>query len=164
MLWPAASEGASGVTETLAAVAPVTLSEALAVAEPDCAVMVTAPTPDEVARPALLIVVMEVTLEVQVTAVLRSCVEPSLNVPVAWNCCAVPLAILAEDGVIARETSVAGLTVSVTMAFMLPLIAHICALPLLTPVASPAVVMDATLVTDDCQVTLEVRSRVEPSE
>jgi hypothetical protein len=57
---------------------------------PRLAVIVVVPTATELADPALppalLIVAVSGLLEFQVTAVLRSCVVLSENVPVAVNC------------------------------------------------------------------------------
>jgi hypothetical protein len=57
---------------------------------PRLAVIVVVPTATELANPslppALLIVAVSGLLELQVTAVVRSCVVLSENVPVAVNC------------------------------------------------------------------------------
>jgi hypothetical protein len=56
---------------------------------------------------ALLIVATPVLDDAHVTVAVRSAVEPSVNVPVAVNCCFVPLAITGLTGVAAMLTSAA---------------------------------------------------------
>jgi hypothetical protein len=67
--------------------------------------MVALPAPTPVAKPALVIVVAAVFVEVQVTELVRFREPPSLKNPVAVNCCVVPLAIEALAGVTVIETS-----------------------------------------------------------
>lgn len=59
-----------------------------------------------VASPVLLIVATLVFDELQVTELVRSPVLPSVNVPVAMNCCVVPLGIERLLGVTLMEASV----------------------------------------------------------
>lgn len=63
------------------------------------------PVPTLLAKPALLIVATAVLLELQVTVLVKSRVVPSLYVPVAVNCCVVPLTIEAFAGVTASDTN-----------------------------------------------------------
>src|SRR5215467_2902385 len=76
--------------------------------------MLVMPTPDAEASPlepaALLMLATLPFEEAQVTAAVRSCVELSVNVPVALNCCVSPLGILGEGGVTWIDTRVAGVT------------------------------------------------------
>ena len=51
--------------------------------------------------------------ELQLTVAVRSTVEPSLNVPVAVNCCAPPTAITALTGDTASDCRTAAVTVNV---------------------------------------------------
>jgi predicted nucleic acid-binding protein len=106
--------------------------------------------------------------EFQVTEVVRFCVEPSEYVPVAVNCLDVPSAKLGLVGVTAIETSVAGVTVNVELPETLPDVAEIVVEPVDTEVANPfdpaALLIAATAVLDDFQVTPDVRFCVEPSE
>ena len=71
-------------------------------------------------------------------------------------------------GETARETSVAGVTVSVAVPEMLPEVAVIVVEPAATEVANPfdpaALLMAATAVADDIQVADVVRFCVVPSE
>jgi hypothetical protein len=142
---------------------------------PDAAVIVVEPAATEAANPlepaALLIVAMPVLDELQATVVVRFCVELSEKVPVAVNCWVVPLAMLGLVGVIARDTSVAGVTVRVVSPDMLPHAALIFAWPILLPctLTRPALLIVAvvvsalivaTAVSDELHVTDAVRSVV----
>jgi hypothetical protein len=135
---------------------------------PDAAVIVVEPAATDVARPfepaALLTVATPVLDELQVTAAVRFCVVLSENVPVAVNCCFVPLPMLGLVGVTARETRVAGFTVSVVDPEMLPDIAVIVVEPAATDVARPmepvVLLIDAVLVSDELQRTAVVMSCV----
>ena len=139
---------------------------------PNVAVIVVDPTTTGVANPfepaALLIAAMDAAEETQVTAVVRFCVEPSVYVPVAVNRWVVPSAMLGLDGVIARETSVAGVTVSAALPEMPPTVAVIVVAPVATDVANPfeppALLIAAMDAAVEPQVTAVVRFCVEPSE
>ncbi len=67
--------------------------------------------------------------ELQCAFSVTSCMVPSLNVPVAVNCCVVPAATEVFAGVITIETSVPVLTVSVVVAFSLKAVAVMVAVP-----------------------------------
>jgi len=69
------------------------------------AVIVDVPVATAVARPAVLIVATPVVPDVHV-ALLSTCVELSLNVPVAVNDCVAPLRIDGVAGVTAIDASV----------------------------------------------------------
>jgi len=68
------------------------------------------PVPNVVARPAftgaLAIVATLGMVELQCELMLTSCVEPSLNVPSATNCCVPPWATVGFAGVISTDSSV----------------------------------------------------------
>ena len=85
----------------------------------------------------------------------------------AVNCSVSPLAMLGLAGVTAIDTSVAEVTVSVVLPEMLPLVAEIVVLPaaaeLARPCEPPALLIVATLVLDEAQVTCVVRFCVELS-
>jgi hypothetical protein len=87
---------------------------------------------------------------------------------VAANCCVVPVAMLGVAGVIARDTSVAGVTVRVVDPDILPDVAKIVVEPTATDVANPlepaALLMAATPAADEFQVTAVVRFCVVLSE
>ena len=82
--------------------------------------MVVDPGPTALAKPAVLIVATPAAEELQVTVPPRFCVLPSLNVPVALNCCVLPLVIDGFTGVTAIDTSVAAVTVSVVLPESVP--------------------------------------------
>jgi hypothetical protein len=86
---------------------------------------------------------------------------------VAVNWRVVPFAMLGLVGVMARETSVAGVTVRVVEADTPPDVARIVVEPVSTEVASPfepdALLIVAMFVAEELQVTDAVRSWVEPS-
>src|ERR1700681_3015530 len=93
-----------GVTVTDTSAAGVTLSEVMALTDPDVAMIVAAPTAAPLARPVALMVATPVLKDVQLTEDVRSSVLPSVNVPVALNCLVVPRAIAGLTGVSARDT------------------------------------------------------------
>ena len=134
--------GLVGVTAMDTSVAGVTVS----VVDPDIlpvvAVIVVEPAAAEATSPlepaALLMAATAAADEFQVTAVVRSCVVLSENVPVAVNCCVVLIAMLGLDGVIAMETSVAEVTVTSVDPDMLPTFPVIFALPPCVAVMCPA--------------------------
>ncbi len=110
---PFAILGFVGVTVIDDSVAGVTVNVVFLETVPTVAVIAVVPTSTDVARPALLIVATSGLDELQVTCVVRFCVVLSEKVPVAVNCCVVPLAMLGFAGVTAMDTSVAGVTVNV---------------------------------------------------
>lgn len=77
----------------------------------------------------------------------------SLKVPVAVNCCVLPLDTVEFAGVMASETSVPLLTVSVVVPFRPEALAVMVALPVFLPKAVPELRMDATLGEEDFQDT-----------
>src|SRR6266849_7424710 len=85
--------------------------------------MYVAPAPMAVTSPVLPAVTTVVSLELQVTELVTSCVLPSVYVPVALNCWAVPLTIDAFAGFIATEDTTAGVTVNAPMPATLPEVA-----------------------------------------
>src|SRR5258708_11037185 len=111
--------GPAGVTAMLTSVAAVTVSVVEpAMSENGCvAVIVAVPSPSPLATPSLPAALETVAIEAddvdQLTVVVRSCVVPSVYVPVAVKPSVVPFAMLAVGGVTAMLTSVAAVTVSV---------------------------------------------------
>jgi hypothetical protein len=104
-----------------------------------------------------LIFTTVVSDELQVTVLVIFCVELSLNVPVAVNCCVFPAATDGFAGVTAIDTRVAFVTVSVVDPTTPPLVALIVELPAFTPVAKPAALIVATVGVPDAHVTLPVK-------
>ena len=82
----------------------------------------------------------------------------------AANCWVVPLAIDALAGVMAIDASGAGVTVNPVEPVIVPEVAWMVVLPVATAVASPPVLMVATMVLVEAQVTVLVRFCVLPSE
>jgi hypothetical protein len=152
----------------------VTVSVAVPDTLPEVAVMVLEPTAAAVAFPlvpdVLLIVATAVFDELQVTDVVRTCVVLFEYVPVAVNCCVVPLAMLGLDGVTAIDTrvTISGYTVSVVYTVLPSNDAVMVQLPPATAVAipllTPALLIVATAVFDELQVAEDVTFGVVPSE
>ena len=86
----------------------------------------------------------------------------SENIPVAVNCCVVLGAMVGLVGVTAMDTSAAGLTVRKEVPDTVPEVAVIVVEPVFTEDALPlepaALLMVATDVLDELQVTAAVRS------
>jgi hypothetical protein len=105
--------------------------------------------------------------ELHVTTVVKSGVLPSVYVPVAVNCSAVPSAIVGLCGLIAIDTSAAGFTANVTVPVIVPELIPIVVVPVPSVLASPAVptvlLIVATLAAVELQCPLCVRSWVVPS-
>lgn len=135
---------------------------------PDAAVIFVDPAATDVASPsepaALLIVATAVFEEVQLTEAVRSCVVLSEKVPVAVNCCFVPLAIDGLAGVMASETRFAGLTVRVVEPDTFPEVAVTVVAPAARAVASPAELIVAMEVLPELQETEAVKFCVVLSE
>lgn len=112
-----------------------------------------------VARPATLgafaIVATVATDELQWAFIETSCVVPSLNVPVAVNCCVLPDGTDVFAGVITIETSVPVLTVSVVVAFSPEAVAVIVAVPPFFAWTMPDPRMFATCGFDDLHETFD---------
>ena len=109
--------GLVGVTDMDTSVAEVTVSVEDPEIVPEAAEMDVVPAATELANPmepaVLLMAATEVFEELQATVAVRSCVVLSENVPVAMNCWFVPLTMPGLVGEIAKDTSVAGVTVTV---------------------------------------------------
>src|SRR6202041_2628092 len=144
-------------------VAAVTVSTVEPEIAPEDALMVDVPTPAPVATPVALIVAMDVAPEAHVTLEVRFWVVPSLNVPVAVNCCVAPLVIDGFAGVTAIDCSVAAVTVRTVEPLMDDDVAVIVEVPTPAPLASPAVLIVAVAVVPELHVTVLVRFCVVPS-
>jgi hypothetical protein len=124
-----------GVTAIDASVAGFTVSVVDSMMLPAAAEIVVDPAANEAANPEALTVTKPVLDGFQATCVVRSCVVLSENVPMAVNCRLVPLAMLGLVGVIARDTSVALVTVSVVASEMFPEVAVMVVIPAFFPYA-----------------------------
>ena len=109
-----------GVRDMEDRVPDVTVRVVLPEILPKLAEMVVVPVATAVVRPLLLTVASEVLDELQVTAVVKSKVVLSENVPVAVSCWVDPTDMLGLPGVTEMEVRVAEVTVRVVFAEMLP--------------------------------------------
>jgi hypothetical protein len=130
--------------------------------EPRTAVMVLVPAATLVACPLLLIVATIGFEELHRTDAVMSCVELSLNVPVAVNCFVLPMGMVELLGVTAMETMLAAVTVSDAVPVTLPEVALMLVLPVAAETATPTVSTVAIVEEPEDQVT-EVKSCVLPS-
>lgn len=123
--------------------ADATVRAADPVMAPRVAVMVAVPVPELVASPSdptALLTIATVASDVDhVTDVVMSLVVPSVYVPVAANCCALPSGMVAAAGVTSIETSAAGVTVSDAVDEIDPIAAVTVTDSTATLVANPAV-------------------------
>lgn len=85
-LVPSAMEGLPGVTVIELRTAAVTVKLSVPVTDPYWAEMVAVPCPRPFPKPVLPTVAVAGLEELQVAELVRSWVEPSVNVPVAVNC------------------------------------------------------------------------------
>src|SRR5205807_660255 len=111
----------------------------------------------------LLIVATPAAVELQWPLCVRSCVVPSVKVPVAVNCWVVPSGIVDAGGLIAIETSVADVTVRRVELLTVPDNAVTVAVPIPLLCASPAVLIVAVGSVSEVHVTVLVRFCVVPS-
>jgi len=131
---------------------------------PEVAVMVVVPTAIAVARPLAVTVAVDVLDEVQATWEVTSEVVPSENVAVAANCWVAPILMLGLAGVMAMEDRALKVTVRVMLAEVPLKFAVMVAVPVASAVASPLLLIVATDVSEELQVTCEVKSKVVASE
>jgi hypothetical protein len=131
------------------------------------ALMLAVPTPTLLASPPLLIVADDGVSELHIAAAVKSCVLPSVNLPVATNCCVVPNATVGLAGVTEIETSAAELTVKVVEPCTDPAVAVILAVPVSPLLANPwlplLLLMVATEVVSELHCTVAVMFCVLPS-
>ena len=142
MVDPAVPPALTGVTAMDTRVAEVTDKLALPETPLLAAVTVAVPAARALARPwlpaLLLMVAVAVFDELQVTLVVRSWVEVSENVPMALNCCVVPMAALGPAGVTTIDCNVAAVTTNGTAeALTAPKLAPMLKVPGVCAVARP---------------------------
>jgi hypothetical protein len=126
--------------------------------------IVVVPIATLAARPLVEIVAMLGEDESQVTVDVRSCVLPSLYVPVAVNCWVVPRPIEMSAGLTAMDCSTAGNTVSnAEFETIDPDPAVIVVEPVPQPLARPIASIVATVDNEEAQFTEVVTFCVEPS-
>jgi len=146
---PSANDGFTGLTANDTSIGCPTLRLAVAVMDPDVAVMVAPPMPAPAANPLAPIVATVVADELQLTALVTSCVLPSVYVPVAANCWLVPFAIVALVGLIESDVKTGGVTARAAEPLIVPEVAVIAVVPWATLLASPPLPMVATEVRDE---------------
>lgn len=137
--------GFAGVTAMLERVGPVTVSVVNPITAPDAAWIVEDPALRAVALPVVEMVATAGVSDDHITELVRFCVLPSVNVPVAVNCCVAFLAIVGLAGVTAIDFNVAAATVRVMEPTTLPEVAVMSVLPADFAVAIPLLLMMATL-------------------
>ncbi len=113
-------------------------------------------------NPLAEMVATEGTEELQLTEVVRSCVVPSLNVPVAVNCCVVPAASNGFCGLTCREIRL-GNTLRLVEPVSAPKAAAMIVFPMATAVAVPLPLTVTIAGFEEVQVAEVVRSWVVPS-
>jgi hypothetical protein len=164
---PRAIAGLCGLIAIETSAAGFTTSVADPLTEPELMPIVVVPVPTEVANPAvpvlLLMVATVAAVELQWPVWVRSCMLPSVYVPVAVNCCVVPKGIVAVGGLIAIETSAAAVTVSTVELLTEPEAAVMVAVPCATPVANPVLLIVAVPGVSDDQAAVLVRYCMLPS-
>lgn len=110
---PAGTAVVTGFTAMDTTVAGVTVRRVDPFTSLSAAVIMDVPTERDVAKPAGLTLATAGLAELQLTEVVRSCWLPSVNVPVATNCCVVPDAMEGLAGLTAMDTRAAFPTVRV---------------------------------------------------
>jgi hypothetical protein len=123
------------------------------VVPPELAPIVDVPAAMHFAKPATLGALAMVATgaddELQWLFSVMSCVLPSLNVPVATNCCVPPADAVGAAGVSASETSVPVPTVRLVLPVMPDADAEIVTVPLFFPCAMPLERIEARFGFDD---------------
>jgi hypothetical protein len=154
----------AGSTESETSAGALTVNVVVALIEPTLARMTVLPGVMLVARPAGSMEAIAGAEEFHVAEVVRFWVLPSVNVPVAVNCCPAPSGTDGFAGVSAIETSVAAPTVSVADCVTVPRVAVIAAAPWPELVASPLLpgllLITATRAFEVLHVTFVVMSLV----
>lgn len=107
--------------------------------DPEVAVIVEEPVPAPEAKPPAVMTPTEKFDELHVAELVRSCVLPSLNVPIAVNCWVVPNATEGFAGVTAIDCRVAPVTAKPPEPLTLPNVATTVTAPAATEVANPCV-------------------------
>jgi hypothetical protein len=142
----------SAAAETVNPLVPLT--------DPVLALTAATPMALPVARPELLIFTTPEGELVQVTKLVRSCVVPSVYVPLAANCAVVPSGIMEWFSITAMETSAAAETVNSLEVFTDPKVAVIADAPTERETASPEELTMAMAGCELAHVTRLVKSCV----
>jgi hypothetical protein len=150
------------VTTIDTSTAEVIVRDAFPLVEADVAVIFAVPTAIAVARPAGEIEAALEGEELHVTP-LSVCCDLSLNVPIALNCCVVPLAIDADPGETAIEASTGAIAEAVTDPLTAPDLAVIVDEPWATEVAKPVEEIVTTPTVSEDHMAELLKSWVVPS-
>jgi len=122
---------------------------------------VVEPVAKALANPVALIEATVPFEELQVTELVRSWDDPSLNLPLAVNCCVAPTGIEGLLGLTVIELRL--ITVRVIMPVIGPDVACIVVVPTASAVANPEALIEATVVFEELQPTEPVTSCDDPS-
>jgi hypothetical protein len=133
-----------------------TVSKSDAVIPPELAPIEVVPAEKQLASPAMLGALATVATlaldELQWLFSVMSCVLPSLNVPVAVNCCFAPAVAVGARGVMATDTKVPLPIVSAVVPVTPDEEAEIVTVPVLLPLAIPFERIEARFGFDDFHV------------
>jgi subtilisin family serine protease len=162
-LLPAPIVNVAGETEMDASTAGLTVSCAEPDTEPDVAAIVATPVEAVVANPVGPTATEATFDEDQVAEVETSCVDPSVYLPRAENCCVNPAATAEVPGETEIDTRTAGLTVSCAEPDTALIVAEIEAIPVEVVVASPPGATATEAIFDEDQVADAETSCVDPS-
>jgi hypothetical protein len=155
--------GSGLLFETAEMLGACTVTESVALTDPEVAVTVAVPAATNDSNPALLTVAIAALLVDQVADDVRFCVVASLYVPVAISCVVVPTFPIGLAGVMAIDFRLGG-TVTVAVPLTCESVAVIVDFPAATAVARPEADTVATVVLENDHAEVEVTSFVEPSE
>ncbi len=131
-----------------------------AVNPPELPVTLAVPMLQLVAKPLLAMVATPGLADAQAVDAVRSWVLPSLNVPNVLSCSVVPNPIEESAGVIAIAVRTGGVTVSVPVPLADPDVTVIVVVPTVRAVASPELLIEATLAAEAPQTAWLVKSFV----
>jgi hypothetical protein len=115
----------------------VTISAVDALTVPDVALMSVVPSASGMTRPPAFTVATVGASEDQVTALVTSCVLPSVKVPAAVNCSVLSKESEGFAGLNTIDTNTAGLTVKIVEPKIVPELALMVVVPAPTLLASP---------------------------
>lgn len=142
---PFATVGLDGFIAIETSLTLETVSVVDRVTEPQSASIVVAPVATLLVSPVAVMVATDGLDDFHRTCCVMSSVELSLNVPVAVNCLLAPTGMLEFNGAMARETRVAGVTVTEDVPLIEPDMAVTVDVPAATATPNPLALMVRTL-------------------
>ena len=152
----------AGVTAIVTSFAPVTVTFAVPLIDPEAALIVAVPEVMPLTIPLESTVATAVAEEPHVSEV-SNCVLPSSKMPVAESCWLVPAAMVGVEGEIEIEVRCAATTVRLTESLKAPTVAEIVVVPAATVFTSPEVLIVATPGAEEFHVTFFTKSWLLPS-